>query len=131
MASLKAIKFLTAPIGKGSILSGLLTLIKFASGGGTFLSLGATGLLAGGKSVDTKLKSQGINTKAVNRDFGAYGGRLPLDFLKQNYSSTSNITINVNGVVGDKVSVGKAVKEALTAYDKKNGNSSTIYRGGR
>jgi hypothetical protein len=38
-----------------------------------------------------------------------------------NYNKNSGVTININGVVGDKVAVGKAVNEALHAYKKTNG----------
>lgn len=38
-----------------------------------------------------------------------------------NAAKNSGVTININGVVGDKVSVGKAVQEALNAYKKQNG----------
>ena len=41
--------------------------------------------------------------------------------LFDNAAKNSGVTININGVVGDKVAVGKAVNEALNAYKKTNG----------
>lgn len=43
--------------------------------------------------------------------------------LAQLYSNAQNktLSITINGVVGDKVAVGKAVSEALKAYNKNNG----------
>jgi len=133
MASFKAIKILTAPIGKTSILGGLLKLFSM----GSFLKGGAIGaeiLAILGLKGDTQNAGKKGKSRALSVPTSPLPGLTPnkssgLPFFSG--SNNNNVTINISGVVGDKVSVGKAVKEALTAYDKKNGNSRTIYRGGR
>lgn len=133
MASFKAIKILTAPIGKSSILGGLLKLFSM----GSFLKGGVIGaeiLAILGLKGDTQNAGKKGKSRALSVPTSPLPGLTPnkssgLPFFSG--SNNNNVTINISGVVGDKVSVGKAVKEALTAYDKKNGNSRTIYRGGR
>lgn len=43
-----------------------------------------------------------------------------LSNLYDKAARNSGVTININGVVGDKVAVGKAVKEAMKAYESRN-----------
>jgi hypothetical protein len=133
MASFKAIKFLTQPIGKTSILGGLLKLFSM----GSFLKGGVIGaeiLAILGLKGDTSTVDKKGKSRALYAPTSPLPGLVPLKPNGLPFSmgrNSNNVTININGVIGDKVSVGKAVKEALTAYDKKNGNASRINSGMR
>lgn len=117
MASFKALKILTAPVAGSSLLA---MLGKFAPLVGTILAL--LGLRG-----DTQQKPERKITPKPKPTVPTplKPGTTPIPKAPTGFFGISNmqggVTINISGVVGDKVAVGKAVAEALKAYQKKNG----------
>lgn len=117
MASFKALKILTAPVAGTSLLA---MLGKFAPLVGTILAL--LGLRG-----DTQQKPERKITPKPKPTVPTplKPGTTPIPKAPTGFFGISNmqggVTINISGVVGDKVAVGKAVAEALKAYQKKNG----------